>query len=87
MAREERTPVATVLWAVSWIKTSDDRPQVRTPDGFVLRPTDGYSICKITLRPGLAGRNKTSNQILNRYNPAKILPSVQDSSEAESSSA
>src|SRR5256885_15286352 len=89
MALEEQAPLATAPWAVSWIKISDeiDQPQVRTPDGFVLRRTGGYSICKITLCPGLAGRNQTPNQILNRYDPTKIFPSVQDRSKAESSSA
>jgi hypothetical protein len=26
-----------------------NRPQVRTPDGFVLRRTGGYNICEIAL--------------------------------------
>jgi hypothetical protein len=41
--------VATALWAVSpWMKSSadPDRPQVRTPDGFVLRRTGGYNTMK-----------------------------------------
>ena len=39
--------VAAALWAVSLSDYSAevDRPQVRTPDGFVLRRTGGYNVC------------------------------------------
>ena len=39
--------VATALWTLClvWERASKwDRPQVRTPDGFVLRRTGGYTI-------------------------------------------
>ena len=41
------------LWAVLFgvkSRTKPNRPQVRTPDGFVLRRTGGYNICKIAVQ-------------------------------------
>ena len=49
--------VATALWAVSvGVKSNAEanRPQVRTPDGFVLRRTGGYNICRGNRPPASA---------------------------------